>query len=773
MIDEFEFTTLAIRAGHERTNFQENSEAIFPTSSFVFKSAEEAAARFGGQEEGHFYSRISNPTISCFQDRLAALEGGESCVATSSGMSAILAVMLGLLKAGDHVVSSRSIFGTSTLLFSNYLEKFGIEFDFVELSNLEAWDKAIRPNTKLLFAETPSNPLTELVDIKALSEIAHKKDCLLVIDNCFCTPALQKPLELGADIVVHSATKYLDGQGRCLGGAVVGDKKLVGEDVFGVLRNGGMSMSPFNAWVFTKGLETLKIRMKAHCDNALLLAEWLQQQPKVEKVYYPGLADHPQYKLAQKQQSGFGGIVSFVVKGGKENAWKVINNTRLLSITANLGDTKSTITHSATTTHGRLSQQQRDDAGISDGLLRVSAALNAVSGKTVVANELSKGTYPDKFHIVAIGKAADAMVQGVPSERIISGLVISKYGHFSTELKQAAQQHNLSLTFIESDHPIPKQSSLRAGESLLKYLKQLPMKEPCLFLISGGTSALAEVLEDGWGLSDLESLNDYLLANAYSIDEINTVRRRLSKIKGGGLWNYVGKRPVYCLMISDVPNDDPVVIGSGLLFPPQNELSSLPNLQSRLPHKWSELLTSERIQSEIPEGFEWKIIASLTEAKNAAAIKAKELGYQVNTIPEFISGNAEDVAKVCVNTMQANQESLFIWGGETTVSLPVNAGLGGRNQHLALAAAIEMSDCENTVLLAAGTDGSDGKSSATGAIVDGLTLTRGNKLGLNASDFLKQADSNSFFQKTDELIITGATGTNVMDLVIGISRSVK
>lgn len=387
-MDEFEFNTLAIRAGHQRTNFQENSEAIFPTSSFVFKSAEEAAARFGGEEEGHFYSRISNPTVDCFQDRLAALEGGESCVATSSGMSAILAVMLGLLKAGDHVVSSRSIFGTTTLLFSNYLEKFGIEFDFVELSNLEAWEKAIRPNTKLLFAETPSNPLTELVDIKALSEIAHKNDSVLVIDNCFCTPALQKPLDLGADIVVHSATKYLDGQGRCLGGAVVGDKKLVGEDVFGMLRNGGMSMSPFNAWVFIKGLETLSLRMRAHCDNALQLATWLQEQSNIEKVYYPGLSDHPQHELAKRQQSGFGGIVSFVVKGGRESAWKVINNTSLLSITANLGDTKSTITHSASTTHGRLSQQQRDDAGIADGLLRVSVGLEDIKD---IQNDLAKG----------------------------------------------------------------------------------------------------------------------------------------------------------------------------------------------------------------------------------------------------------------------------------------------------------------------------------------------------------------------------------------------
>ncbi len=387
-MDEFEFDTLAIRAGHQRSSFQEHSEAIFPTSSFIFKSAEEAAARFSGDEPGYFYSRISNPTISCFQDRLAALEGGESCVATSSGMSAILATMLGVLKAGDHVVSSRSIFGTSTVLFCNYLEKFNISFDFVDLSDLEAWEKAIRPNTRLLFAETPSNPITELVDIRALSDLAKSKNCLLAIDNCFCTPALQKPLELGADIVIHSATKYLDGQGRCLGGAVVGDKKIVGEDVFGILRTGGVAMSPFNAWVFTKGLETLSLRMKAHCENAMALALWLQQQNGVEKVFYPGLVGHPQHELAKKQQSGFGGIVSFVVKGGKDNAWKVVNNTQMISITANLGDTKSTITHPASTTHGRLSQQQKDESSISEGLLRISVGLEDIND---IQNDLARG----------------------------------------------------------------------------------------------------------------------------------------------------------------------------------------------------------------------------------------------------------------------------------------------------------------------------------------------------------------------------------------------
>lgn len=385
---DYSFETLAIRAGHERSSFQENSEAIFTTSSFIFKSAEEAAARFSGEEKAHFYTRVSNPTVSCFQDRLAALEGGECCVATATGMAAILAVMLGVLKAGDHVVSSRSIFGTSTLLFSNYLKKFGVDFDFVELSDINAWQTALKPNTRLLFAETPSNPLTEIVDIKALSEIAHANGSLLVIDNVFCTPALQKPLSLGADIVVHSATKYIDGQGRCMGGAVVGDKKIVGEDIFGVLRNGGIAMSPFNAWVFTKGLETLSLRMQAHCNNAQKLAVWLEQQDAVEKVYYPGLANHPQYELAKKQQTGFGGMVSVVIKGGKEKAWKIINNLQMLSITANLGDTKTTITHPATTTHGRLSQDQRDDALISDGLLRISVGLEDVID---IQNDLARG----------------------------------------------------------------------------------------------------------------------------------------------------------------------------------------------------------------------------------------------------------------------------------------------------------------------------------------------------------------------------------------------
>jgi O-succinylhomoserine sulfhydrylase len=384
----WEFETLAVRAGHTRTHEGEHSEAIFPTSSFVFGSAAEAAARFGGTEPGNIYARFTNPTVRYFQDRLAALEGAESCVATSSGMSAILSVMLGLLKAGDHVLCSRSVFGTTTLLLQNYIAKFGVEISFVELTDLAAWEAGLQPNTRLLFAETPANPLTEIVDIRALADIAHRNGSLLVIDNCFCTPALQRPLELGADIVVHSATKYLDGQGRALGGAIVGDKERVGKDVYGVLRNGGVTMSPFNAWIFLKGLETLSLRMKAHCENAMQLAQWLDAHEAVERVHYPGLVSHPQHELAKQQQSGFGGIVSFVVKGGKDAAWQVVDATQMLSITANLGDTKSTITHPATTTHGRLTPEQKVQSGIADGLLRVSVGLENIRD---IQRDLARG----------------------------------------------------------------------------------------------------------------------------------------------------------------------------------------------------------------------------------------------------------------------------------------------------------------------------------------------------------------------------------------------
>ncbi len=372
------FDTRAVRAGQHRTNEGENSEPIFATSSYVFKSAAEAAARFSGEKPGNIYSRFTNPTVRAFEERLAALEGGERCVATGSGMAAILSTCLALLKSGDHIVSSRNIFGPTVLLFNNYLGKFGIETSYVSLSDYGAWEKAIRPNTKLLFVETPSNPLTEIADIARLAKLAHAKGCLLVVDNCFCTPALQLPLKLGADVVIHSATKYLDGQGRCVGGAVVGNKELVGEKVYGFMRTCGPSLSPFNAWVFLKGLETLSLRMQAHCASALELARWLEKQKRVKRVYYPGLASHPQHKLAKKQQSGFGGIVAFELKGGKDAAWKLIDSTRVLSITANLGDTKSTITHAATTTHGRLTPEQRQAAGISDGLIRISVGLEDV-----------------------------------------------------------------------------------------------------------------------------------------------------------------------------------------------------------------------------------------------------------------------------------------------------------------------------------------------------------------------------------------------------------
>ena len=376
---EWELATRAIRVGHQRTAEGEHGEPIFPTSSYVFANAAEAAARFSGEKQGNIYSRFTNPTVRNFEQRLAALEEGESCVAFSSGMAAILGVCVGLLKSGDHIVCSQSVFGTTTILFTKYMAKFGIETSFVSLTEIEQWQQAVKPQTRLFFIETPANPLTQVADIQQLSELAHKNDALLVVDNCFCTPVLQQPLKLGADIVVHSATKYLDGQGRAVGGAVVGDKKLVGEEVFGVVRTAGPTMSPFNAWVFLKGLETLNIRMKAHCDNALQLATWLQQQPAVDQVFYPGLTDHPQHALAEKQQSGFGGVLSFEVKGGRQAAWKLIDSTRLLSITANLGDVKSTITHPATTTHGRLSDEQKSASGITEGLIRIAVGLEAIA----------------------------------------------------------------------------------------------------------------------------------------------------------------------------------------------------------------------------------------------------------------------------------------------------------------------------------------------------------------------------------------------------------
>jgi len=377
--NEFELETRAVRAGQRRTPEGEHSEAIFPTSSYVFTSAAEAAARFSGDQAGNIYSRFTNPTVRTFEERLASMEGGECCVATSSGMAAILATCAGLLKAGDHIVSSRSIFGTTTMLFTTCLSRFGIETSFVPQADTLAWEEAIRPETRLLFLETPSNPLTEIADIKQLSALAKSNDCLLVVDNCFCTPVLQQPLALGADIVIHSATKYLDGQGRCIGGAIVGDNELVGKEVYGFLRTAGPTMSPFNAWVFLKGLETLSIRMQAHCSSALDLAQWLEQQAGVAQVYHPGLTSHPQHELASRQQSGFGGIVSFELQGGQQDAWALIDTLRIFSITANLGDTKSTVTHPATTTHGRLTPEQREEAGISDGLIRLAIGLESVS----------------------------------------------------------------------------------------------------------------------------------------------------------------------------------------------------------------------------------------------------------------------------------------------------------------------------------------------------------------------------------------------------------
>ncbi|HYQ90800.1 MAG TPA: O-succinylhomoserine sulfhydrylase [Candidatus Competibacteraceae bacterium] len=388
--DDFElgFASLAVRAGQVRTFEGEHAEAIFPTSSFVFQNAAQAAARFAEQEPGNIYSRFTNPTVRTFQDRLAALEGGESCIATSSGMAAILATCLSLLKSGDHIVSAGSIFGSTVSLFNNYLAKFGIGTTYVPLTDLAAWEASIRPQTRLLFLETPSNPLTELADIRALAELAHAHNCLLVVDNCFCTPALQQPLKLGADLVIHSATKYLDGQGRCVGGAVVGDAQRVGKDVFVFLRTAGPTMSPFNAWVFLKGLETLSLRMRAHSANALQIARWLEEQAAVERVYYPGLPSHPQHALATTQQSDYGGIISFEVRGGREAAWKVIDATRLISITANLGDTKTTITHPATTTHGRLTPQERAAAGIHDSLIRISVGLEEVAD---IQTDLDRG----------------------------------------------------------------------------------------------------------------------------------------------------------------------------------------------------------------------------------------------------------------------------------------------------------------------------------------------------------------------------------------------
>ena len=369
--------TLAVRAGTMHSGFGEHSEALYLTSSYVFENCAQAAARFAGDEPGVVYSRYTNPTVSMFEQRLAALEGAADCIATASGMGAILSLFLGHLRSGDHLVCSRDVFGSTVSLINNYLLKFGVEVSYVPLARIEDWRAAMRPNTRLLFAESPSNPLNEVADIASLAELAHSKQALLAIDNCFCTPVLQQPLVHGADLVVHSATKFIDGQGRCLGGAVLGSDELV-EPIRGLVRAGGTSMSPFNAWVFLKGLETLSLRMQAHCENAQALAQWLEQQSWVQRVYYAGLPAHPGHALAARQQRLFGGVLAFEIRGDREAAWRFIDATRLLSLTANLGDAKTTIVHPATTTHGRLSDAERAEAGISDPLIRVAAGLEAL-----------------------------------------------------------------------------------------------------------------------------------------------------------------------------------------------------------------------------------------------------------------------------------------------------------------------------------------------------------------------------------------------------------
>jgi O-succinylhomoserine sulfhydrylase len=372
--------TIAVRAGTRRTQeYQEHSEAMFLTSSFCFDSAELAEHGFTHADQGFIYSRFTNPTVSMFQDRLAALEGGEACIATASGMSAILTMALAHLQTGDHVICSRSVFGATMQLFTNILGRLGITTTYVDLTDAKSWQSAVQSNTKLFYLETPSNPLTEVADIKAISKIAKKAGALFAVDNCFCTPALQKPLSLGADVVIHSATKYLDGQGRVVGGAIVGSKDFVMGKVFPFVRTAGPTLSAFNAWVFLKGLETLELRMKQQSQNALALAQWLEKQPGVERVYHPGLKSHPQHALSKRQQKEGGAILSFVLRGGKKAAFKLINQTKICSITANLGDTRTTITHPATTTHCRVSAEDRKFAGITDGLVRIAVGLEDIN----------------------------------------------------------------------------------------------------------------------------------------------------------------------------------------------------------------------------------------------------------------------------------------------------------------------------------------------------------------------------------------------------------
>ena len=386
-VEAYQQATLAIRSGYQRSHEAEHSEAMFLTSSYVFDSAELAAKHFSNELSGNVYSRYTNPTVRAFEERLAVMEGGEQAVATSSGMAATLSVVMSLLQSGDHILCSKDVFGSTRVMLNNYIVKFGVQVSYVSLTDLDAWQQAIQPNTKMLFCETPSNPMSEVADLEALAAMSKKAGALFVVDNCFCTPALQRPLQWGADLVVHSATKYLDGQGRCLGGAVVGNSELI-EKIVGFLRAAGPTMSPFNAWVFLKGLETLRIRMQAHSANAAELASWLNNHPKVTKVFYAGLEDHPGHGLAVKQQSDFGGVVSFAVSGGREQAWTVIDNTRMLSLTANLGDTKTTIVHPATTTHGRLSDEERQEAGIGQNLIRIAVGLEDIVD---IKNDLQLG----------------------------------------------------------------------------------------------------------------------------------------------------------------------------------------------------------------------------------------------------------------------------------------------------------------------------------------------------------------------------------------------
>lgn len=387
-IKNLQTDTLGVRAGVRRTEFNEHSEAMFLTSSFCFDSAADAAHGFANAEKGFIYSRFTNPTVAMFQDRLAAMEGGEACIATSSGMSAIMTVAMSHLQAGDHVVCSRSVFGATIQLFTAILGKFGIETTYVDMSDLGSWKAAVKSNTKLFYLETPSNPLTEVADIAGIAKIAKAANALYVVDNCFCTPALQKPIELGADVVIHSATKYLDGQGRVLGGAVVGTEEFILGKVFPYVRTSGPTLSAFNAWVILKGLETLNLRVEKQSQSALDLAQWLEKQPAVERVYHPGLKSHPQYELAKAQQKMGGPILSFTLKGGKEAAWKVIDGTKLLSITANLGDTRTTITHPATTTHVRVTPEARAAAGITDSLVRIAVGLENIED---IKNDLLTG----------------------------------------------------------------------------------------------------------------------------------------------------------------------------------------------------------------------------------------------------------------------------------------------------------------------------------------------------------------------------------------------